>query len=361
MKRDDQKSYKKRHLPHAAALFLYEIMPACLLLALPFSVHAGFFSKMMGVFADEVVAHAELDTVDYSPSNTPLLSASKNPDPLKAVGGGEVYYEDGVVISTGPVGAEEQAASSKNRGEISVYTVNDNGETLSQIAEMFGVSVNTIVWANNLKSNTDIHPGDTLVILPIAGVRHKVATGESLASIVKKYDADLQEVINYNNLASADDLSVGDELIIPGGELHMASSKGASTATPTKTSGSVSASASGFSNPAPGAICTQGIHGYNGVDIASKGGAYIPVLAAAPGEVIVAKSSGWNGGYGSYIVIKHKNTQTLYAHLSSVGVAVGDVVGTGAQIGVMGTTGKSTGTHLHFEVRGGTNPFCRNL
>jgi murein DD-endopeptidase MepM/ murein hydrolase activator NlpD len=80
-------------------------------------------------------------------------------------------------------------------------------------------------------------------------------------------------------------------------------------------------------------------------------------LAAAGGTVIVAKASGWNGGYGNYVVIKHKNTQTLYAHLSSVSVGVGETVSVGQGVGIIGNTGKSTGTHLHFEVRGGTNPF----
>jgi murein DD-endopeptidase MepM/ murein hydrolase activator NlpD len=72
----------------------------------------------------------------------------------------------------------------------------------------------------------------------------------------------------------------------------------------------------------------------------------------------VSKSSGWNGGYGQYVVIKHANgTQTLYAHLSSNAVGVGDVVAAGETIGALGNTGKSTGPHLHFEVRGGRNPF----
>ncbi len=82
------------------------------------------------------------------------------------------------------------------------------------------------------------------------------------------------------------------------------------------------------------------------------------IKAAAAGEVIVAKFGGWNGGYGNYVVIKHSNgVQTLYAHMSSLSVGVGDHVSQGAVIGAMGSTGKSTGTHLHFEVRGGANPF----
>jgi murein DD-endopeptidase MepM/ murein hydrolase activator NlpD len=81
-------------------------------------------------------------------------------------------------------------------------------------------------------------------------------------------------------------------------------------------------------------------------------------MASASGKVIVAKSGGWNGGYGSYVVISHPNgTQTLYGHLSAVTVSVGDEVSQGQTIGRMGSTGKSTGVHLHFEIRGARNPF----
>ena len=128
------------------------------------------------------------------------------------------------------------------------------------------------------------------------------------------------------------------------------------TANPTKTSGGSSVSSAGFTHPAPGAIKTQGIHGYNAVDLAGAVGSSI--RAAAKGEVIVSKSSGWNGGYGQYIVVKHSNgTQTLYAHLSNNSVGDGEVVGQRQVIGAMGNSGRSTGPHLHFEVRGAKNPF----
>jgi murein DD-endopeptidase MepM/ murein hydrolase activator NlpD len=83
-----------------------------------------------------------------------------------------------------------------------------------------------------------------------------------------------------------------------------------------------------------------------------------PVLASASGKVIVAKPSGYNGGYGKYVVVEHDNgTQTLYAHLSSVLVVVDDEVTKGEKIALSGNTGRSTGPHLHFEVRGGVNPW----
>jgi len=156
----------------------------------------------------------------------------------------------------------------------------------------------------------------------------------------------------YNHLDSADDISEGDELIIPGGEA--ATPKAVAYAEPVSTSGNVSSG--GLLHTVPGAIRTQGIHGYNAVDLAAAYGT--PIRAAAAGEVIVSKGSGWNGGYGNYIVIKHGNgTQTLYAHLSSNAVGAGAWVSAGQTIGAMGSTGRSTGTHLHFEVRGARNPF----
>ena len=327
------------------------MLPAFILMIIPISVHAGIFSSLAGFVSEPVEVSETADEIDYSPIQTPLLSATKN-DPVAAIGGGDINVSGGALVSSGPV-SDDQKAASRNSGEISVYTVRE-GDALSQIAEMYGVTTNTILWANDIKKASNIQPGDTLVILPIVGVRHEVKDGETLASIVKKYDADLDEVLDYNNLASADDLTVGTELMIPGGSVHT-TTKVAARPAPTKSSGAVN-SGSYFSHPVPGAIKTQGIHGYNGVDLAAAYGT--PIRAAASGEVIVSKSSGWNGGYGQYIVIKHNNgMQTLYAHLSRNDVSVGDWVQQGEVIAAMGSTGRSTGTHLHFEVRGGTNPF----
>jgi murein DD-endopeptidase MepM/ murein hydrolase activator NlpD len=216
---------------------------------------------------------------------------------------------------------------------------------------MFDVTANTILWANDLTSARAIKPGDTLIILPIAGVRHVVKTGDTIASIAKKYEGNADEIISYNQLSAEDDLVVGATVIVPGGALHTVAS-----APKAQSSAKSSAKTTSFTHPVPGAIKTQGIHGTNAVDFGGAIGT--TVRAAAAGEVIVSKSTGWNGGYGQYIVIKHRNgTQTLYAHLSSNSVGVGATVEAGEVIGAMGNTGKSTGPHLHFEVRGTRNPF----
>lgn len=327
-----------------------EVLLVALVIALPLSVRAGLLSEW---FSESKATSTPATTVLMDgPADVSLLTSLQNPNPLGARGGADLIVEENALVSTGPVGEDEISEQSASNGEIRVYTVRE-GDSLSMIAEMFNVTSNTIMWANDLSKATAIKPGDTLVILPIAGVRHVVKSGDTIASISKKYDGDVDEILSFNQLASASEISVGDTLIIPGGAMQAAPVR-TSSARPTSVSGSVSGG--GFTHPAPGSVKTQGIHGYNGVDLGGAPGSAI--RAAADGEVIVAKASGWNGGYGNYIVVKHSNgTQTLYAHLSSLNVGVGSYVSQGQVIGGMGNTGRSTGTHLHFEVRGGRNPF----
>jgi len=324
-----------------------------LVIAIPFSVNAGLLSKLFDKPAMEVATSTLL--LPTTATDVPLLTALQNPNPMGARGGAEIIVEENALVSSGPVGEDEIAEQKSGLGEIRVYTVRE-GDSLSQIADMFGVTANTIMWANDLTKATAIQPGDTLVILPIVGVRHVVKNGDTISTIAKKYEGDVDEILSYNQLDSASDLSVGDTLIIPGGAMHAAPVRVANAA-PVKVSGSGAAAAAGyFSHPAPGSVKTQGIHGYNAVDLAGASGSSI--RAAASGEVIVSKSSGWNGGYGQYIVVRHANgSQTLYAHLLRNDVGVGAYVAQGEVIGGMGNTGKSTGTHLHFEVRGAANPF----
>ncbi len=331
-----------------------EAVVATSFVIIPLSVHAGFFADWFAKTTPEVVAESE-PTLALGPADVALLTALQNPNPLAARGGAELIVEDDALVSTGPIGEDEIAELGTVSGEIRVYTVRE-GDSLSMIAEMFDVTTNTIMWANDITKASAIQPGDTLVILPIAGVRHIVKSGDTISTIAKKYEGDVDEILSYNELATADDIAVGDTLIIPGGAMHSSVAKVSASAQPVRVSGSGSSDTSGFAHPAPGSVKTQGIHGYNAVDLAGSHGS--AVRAAAAGEVIVAKASGWNGGYGTYIVVKHANgTQTLYAHLSSINVGVGAYVSHGEVIGAMGSTGKSTGTHLHFEVRGGRNPF----
>lgn len=243
--------------------------------------------------------------------------------------------------------------------EVSVYEVK-KGDTLSGVAKLFSVSKNTIMWANDLKSQ-NISPGDILVILPMTGIKHSVKKGDSIASLAKKYKADVGDIAKFNGIAEDSELAVGETLLVPDGEIvaiQPVKSKNGKTLGRGKILNTYSYSAPGgfLVRPLSGGRKTQGIHGRNGVDIAATPGT--PVVASAGGRVIVAKVGGYNGGYGNLIIMTHDNgIQTVYAHLRSVQVSSGQNVSQGQQIGEVGNTGKSTGPHLHFEVRGAKNPF----
>lgn len=328
----------------------------CLVVAVPFSVHAGFFSMFFDTATADIIQPVSYES-HLNVQVMPILKAALNIDPNPAKGGGDVIVEDGALVPGGDIDGKDTAINTRTiNGEISLYTVRD-GDTPSEIAEMFDVSLKTIIWANNITNPNKIRPGDELVILPITGVRHVVKKGDTLESITKKYEGDLDDILAYNQLASAEDIAVGDTVVIPNGTI--------STPAPTKSTKSsrtgggtvaTGGGSSGFMNPVPGAKRSQGIHGYNGVDLAAPAGT--PVLASAGGSVIISRSSGYNGGYGLYVVVKHPNgTQTLYAHLSRTAVGVGAYVSAGEVIGYVGNTGRSTGNHVHFEVRGARNPF----
>jgi len=220
---------------------------------------------------------------------------------------------------------------------------------------MFQVSVNTIRWANDFSG--DIRSGQKLIILPISGIKHTVKSGGTIDDIAKIYDADAREIALFNGISENKKLVAGDEIIVPYAEKEtpkvISSKKLATTKSSDK---STSNQSSWLKRPVSGGYKSQGIHGYNAVDIATPIGT--SVKASAGGKIIVSKETGWNGGYGGYIVIEHSNgVQTLYAHLSESKVSQGQWVEQGETIGYSGNSGRSTGPHLHFEVRGAKNPF----
>ena len=259
----------------------------------------------------------------------------------------------------GPSDTIENVGITPPSDRISVYVVRP-GDTLSDIGSMFNISVNTIMWANNLSNARDVHPGDTLIILPVSGVERVIIKGDTLKSIAKKYGADAEEIAQYNGLDPLEALIIGSTIIIPGGEIAAPVSNGRSSGSLVRQlylGGGGSVQTGYYSNPVPGGVITQGLHGWNGIDIGAARGT--PIYAAADGIVIVArKNGGWNGGYGNYVVITHNNgTQTLYSHMRSVITSPGQSVSSGQVIGYVGATGMATGPHLHFEVRGAANPF----
>jgi len=360
----------------------YFVFLAILLTSIvPLSASANVFSFLFNT----ANAQSTVEAPVQNSQNMPLLQATVSPDPAALSATSTVAIVDETsLVSEPPISKDANTVGD----ETTLYVVH-SGDTLPAIAQMFGVSVNTIVWANNIKGGK-VSVGDKLIILPVSGVQYTVKKGDTLQKIATTYKGDLDTIAQFNNLSSDTKLAVGDVIIIPDGQVSASESgpvvhssggtNGGSNGIVHVGPGGTSPLASGalpppggapvvgavgsesptiigyFERPILGGVKTQGIHGHNGIDLSSSIGT--PIRAAADGEVIIAKSGGWNGGYGSYIEIQHPNgTQTLYAHLSKVSVSVGDNVTQGQVIGKLGDTGDSTGPHVHFEIHGAQNPF----
>lgn len=355
---------------------------------MPVVAEAGVIGTIIAALTGSI-ASASVAVGSGNVQTMSLLDPAMNIDPAPAEGGGTITIADGsaLVPQEGPAGTIADIVKPKV-ATISTYIV-QSGDTLSGIAALFDVSVNTIRWANDIPLSGTIHVGQKLTILPVPGVLYTVKKGDTLASIAKTYGGDEADIASYNGIDPTA-LAVGAQIIIPNGEapatVASKSSSGSSSGSAKTSSVRIlsSSHASGSiipdaNNPAEPShnvgpvgtkaqiayyisplshyIQTQGIHGYNAVDLAAPSGT--PIMAAATGDVVVAHAGGWNGGYGSYVVIQHGNgSQTLYAHMSKVAAYDGEHVVQGQVIGYVGTTGDSTGPHLHFEIRNGIrNPF----
>ena len=258
-----------------------------------------------------------------------------------------------ITSDTSGLGLEDMGAEATGRTESIEYLV-QSGDVLGAIAEKFNISVNTILWANSLNWNSTIRPGQKLVILPRSGLNHEIKSGENVSALAKKYQTDAAKIIGANKLADASDIKIGDLLFIPDG---VKPAQVVSSYKPKSVPAQISvpenlpaALESGTKLLWP--IISKRITQYyswrhSGVDIGDKSGN--PIYAAESGKVVRA---GWSRGYGYNIVINHGDGfETLYGHASKLLVETGDTVSRGQTIALVGSTGWSTGPHLHIEVR----------
>ncbi len=250
------------------------------------------------------------------------------------------------------LGTIEDEAEARNG--IIEYIV-ESGDTFSSITAKYDVSLETILWANDLSSKSIIRPGQKLVILPVSGVVYHIKKGDTLSEIAETYKGKSPEIITFNGLSSEGDIFIGDILIIPNGKMPAPKTYYAASQVPIGSSYFI----------CPHAVCriTQGLHWYNAIDFGGKCGD--PIYAAAAGIVQRVKY-GWNGGAGNYLTILHPNgVVTMYGHIQKSLVAPGQAVSQGQMIALMGGkpgtsgAGRSTGCHVHFGVRGSRNPFAR--
>ena len=354
------------------------------------AAQASLFSSVSSLFSDQVLADASGNTNNGSNAlitpvsgnnsqNIALLQAnvssasvlqnnSSNTDTNNTNDDNTNIVSDNALLSaTGPMGVSDGTndTADSSADDTSVYVVR-SGDSIAQIAKMFGVSVNTILSANDMKKGDKLSTGEVLLILPISGIQYTVTKGQTLQSIAKIYKVDANDIASYNGIAIDSKLSVGDQLMIPGADNTMLDEGGDK---PAPNLGSALSRdmkyyathalqdiANYFIDPVPSGHKTQGLHGpgNRGIDIGADMGT--PIMASATGTVSLAHT-GWSGGYGNMVIIDHPNgTKTLYGHMSKIATSTGASVNQGEVIGYVGSTGHSTGPHLHFEVFNARNP-----
>jgi len=267
-----------------------------------------------------------------------------------------------IMVTPQVLGALVEASDYEwTKKEISEYVV-EPGDNLWSIAEKFNISLDTILWANDLNKYTVIQIGQKLVMPPVTGVIHHVQKGDTLGQVAKIYKSKVDQIVAYNDLMTEDDIFIGDILIVPDGIMPP----------PTVYAPSYVPIASSYFICPISSPCrmTQGLHWYNAIDF-SHGKCGEPVYAAAGGTVskvkLTSSVSKWAfGGAGNHITILHPNgVVTMYGHIQTSLVNPGDYVYQGKTIAFIGGaygmsgSGNSTGCHLHFGVSGARNPFAR--
>lgn len=264
-------------------------------------------------------------------------------------------------LNTHPMLGGGLAASTTREG-VMTYIVQP-GDSLSEIAWKFGVSTQTVIWANDLSDVNLVKVGDHVRIPPTTGVLHVVEAGENLADLAAKYSVPVEAVIAYplNRIENPDQLISGEMIMFPGG-IKPPPPPVVAAANP-GTSAAAAGSPGGSAPPAPPSAATRGIRpgwpvagtisqyfsgGHPALDIAAPYGS--PLHAVESGTVVVA-AFGWNGGYGTMVDIDHGNGYvSRYAHMSTLAVEKGQYVAKGQYLGNVGVTGITTGPHVHFEI-----------
>lgn len=261
-----------------------------------------------------------------------------------------------------PPSMETPEGSKAPRTRTETYVVQD-GDTIASIAHTFNVNVGTILWSNNLTERQYIRPGDSLKIPPVSGILVTIKKGDTIAKLANRYSGNTEQIKEYNRIVDETTLALGTEIVIPDGKpplpeqtiiairgraREQATAPAAKNVPKPKAANTAAIPSTKLLWPTPGRVVTQ-YYGWRHTGLDIDGDFTSPLYASYDGVVQMA---GWNsGGYGLQIVVKHPNgLTTRYAHASKLFVKVGDSVKRGEVIAMMGSTGRSTGSHLHFEV-----------
>jgi len=313
------------------------------------------------------------------------LTAQSNVASVRAAGAvsPQSSFTTGVSAAAATTGAEgagvEPLADIVDpRQPFILYEVKE-GDTASVLAQRFGISLRTLLENNPTSGGEEdlLLVGQLLIIPRADGILHKVGYGETVASIVAQYDnIDVETVINYrpNAIADPNYLEPGSYVLLPGATVKPPPPPPPAEPEPTpggggNSGGGNSGGGSSGGGPLPGGggrfrmpvgwylgvsdpfgVYRGGGTYHTGIDLDLYGANGAPIYSACDGTVI--KTEWLTYSYGYHVIVDcGDGWTTLYAHLSRIDVAVGQWVSAGTQVGLSGSTGFSTGEHLHFEIR----------
>ena len=329
----------------------------------PSAGQAGIVGNVVRHYVEETSAFVTSESIALSDIAATAIYTAGSADPHDHGHGGSEHnlelatVQDNSVQATGPASTTYMDGFKSN--QITEYVVQD-GDNISFIASDYGVSSDSILWANGLDNPNAISPGQVIRIPPVTGVVHTVQKGDTVEYLAVRYEADQDRIKTFNDLEE-EGLEIGDEIVVPGGKIDTTIKKETKSqqreSKQQKRFAYLPDLGDYFRSPTSG-FNWGVIHGRNGVDVASACGT--PIYAAADGNVALAPATGYNGGFGKFVKLVHPNgTESIYAHMSKVSAKAGVYVSKGDVIGLMGTTGRSTGCHLHFEVHGARNPLVK--
>jgi len=313
------------------------------------SLHLVVFLLAVGVVSISQVTLPQIDFLLPTPTPAPDLGTHTVTTTPGYRGGGR-SVSNSVILFQAPV--PHTTVSDRDRLEIITYTVQAN-DNVWAIAQGFGLKPETILWANpELEKAPDLlHVGQVLTILPVDGVYHTVQAGDTVEKLAKTYQTTVEKITSFklNGLQEPYLLVPGQKLVIPDGRKQIViPQQNYYPMTIVGTAPKDAPKGSGrFAWPTQGYLSQRYWSGHLGIDIANHTGT--PIYAADDGYVLMAGRDTY--GYGNQVVIDHGNGyMTRYAHLQTILVKAGDFVTKNQKIGTMGSTGRSTGPHLHFEV-----------
>ena len=292
------------------------------------------------VLPETALADAEVEE-STTGTVTALIAETNNRGVNRLVSSEAVLFPAPVLHTT---------VSERDRMAFITYTVQAN-DNIWAIAQGFGLKAETVLWANPKveKSPDLLSVGQKLVIPPVDGIYYTVAKGDTVEKLAKTYKTTVEKIVGFegNDLEEPYTLVAGQQIMLPDGRKQVVPSNYYPMTRVGRAPQNAPTGSGRFAWPTQGILTQRYWSGHLGIDIGNRTGT--PIRAADAGYVVLAGVDTW--GYGNQVLIDHGNGyMTRYAHLNQIQVKAGDIVQRNQQIGTMGSTGRSTGPHLHFEI-----------